>query len=413
MEHDIYRMVVCHLMTSYRHARKHKSNTPSCIRFSMELEDEIDELARTIIGQTYEMRRSVRFAVEQPVLREVIAADFRDRVPHHFVFDYVNPHLELELIDDCYSCRVGKGTSYGVDRLEHHIRSCSQNYTRPCWVLQLDISGYFMSIDRHRLLAKAEALMDRIGKKCDEDGRQLGLQPRHRLVAYLLRLIILYDPLERCEVHDRKHLLKLLPPSKTLACSPDGVGMPIGNLTSQMLSNLYLNEFCQWVKRVLRVKHFGDYVDDSYYVGCSAEWLLSLVPQVDNYLKGEGLHLNLAKTKLTNVWQGVSFLGIHLKPYRRYVKNRTLVRMRRQVEDMRRVTPWELEQPGTKHHLLSSANSFLGVLGKTASYHLRVQLFPNYPMFNIAYGNKAMKKFKIRDCPVAAACKTARERAQK
>ena len=80
------------------------------------------------------------------------------------MFSYLNPHLERELIDDCYSCREGRGTGYGIDRLEHHILSCSQNYTRETWCLQLDISGYFMSINRQRLLEMAMGLMERIGR---------------------------------------------------------------------------------------------------------------------------------------------------------------------------------------------------------------------------------------------------------
>ena len=390
-----YTDMMCYLLTAYREARRHKANTASCIRFSMNLEEELDELARTIMDQTYTMRRSIRFPVKTPVLREVIAADFRDRVPHHYVYDYVNPHLELELIDDCYSCRVGRGTGYGVDRLEHHIRSCSQNYTRPCWVLQLDLSGYFMSINRQKLLAMAEGLMERIGRKRDDHGQLLGEQPRHRYVAWLLRQIILYDPLSNCEVHDRQQLLPMLPRTKSLEYAPPGVGMPIGNLTSQMLSNLYLNGFCHWVKRVLRVKHFGDYVDDTYYISHDREWLLSLIPRIQQYLAKElDLRLNLNKTRLTECKKGVSFLGIHLKPYRRYVKSETLWRMRQQIAEMSRVSPRELQRQLVRQHLLACANSYLGVLCQVRSFRLRMELFPTYPFYRIAYATGGIETFR-------------------
>lgn len=396
-DEKLYIALTTQLLVAYRHARRHKGSSNSCISFSTDLENGLDELARTIVSRNYTIKRSVRFAVQSPVLREVIAANFRDRIPHHYIFDYVNPHLELELIDDCYSCRIGRGTSYGVKRLEHHIRSCSENYTRPCWVLQLDISGYFMSIDRQRLLKKADALMDRIGRKRDAQGCLLADTYRHQTVAYLLRIVILHDPLSNCEVRDRANLLQLLPPSKSLTHSAPGVGMPIGNLTSQMLSNLYLNEFCHYVKRQLHVRHFGEYVDDTYYVGNDPQWLLSLVPEVDRYLQSEGLHLNLKKTKLTNIYLGVSFLGIHLKPFRRYVKKETLKRIHQQVELLRHVPPSVLADKKVCHHLLSSANSFLGVLVKTSSYRMRCSLFPNYPMFAIANGAPGMKKFIMKN----------------
>lgn len=203
METDkVYVELMCDLRVALRKATRHKANTGSCIRCRMEVEEELDALARSVLDGTYTMRPSICFLVTTPVLREVIAADFRDRIIHHYIFDYMNPQLERELIEDCYSCREGKGTGYGVDRLEHHIRACSHNYTRKCWALQLDISGYFMSIDRRKLYAMALALMDRIARTRNKDGQLLGSLPKHRIVEGLLAKVILYDPLENCEVRD-------------------------------------------------------------------------------------------------------------------------------------------------------------------------------------------------------------------
>lgn len=390
----MYREVVADLRRAYLSAQKHKANTRSCIKCSMDLEDEIDELACAIINGNYAMRPSICFIVTNPVLREVIAAEFRDRLVHHYIFDYLNPWLERELIEDCYSCRDGKGTGYGVERLAHHIRSCSQNYTRECWVLQLDISGYFMAIDRRRLYLMAIQLMNRIGHRRNKEGQLLGSLPKHRLIEQLLATVILYDPMVNCNLHDPRNLRAQLPQSKSLSFSDPDCGLPIGNLTSQMFSNLYLNGFCQWVKRGVKVKHFGDYVDDSYYVSCNPDWLLGLIPQIDGYLRRElGLHLNMAKSKLTEVHQGVTFLGVHIKPYRRYVKRRTLQRIRHQVEEMTHISSQRLEHEDVRHRLISSANSMLGILNHTASYRLRKGLFPTYPMYLFADGTKGMTKF--------------------
>ena len=393
----VYEELVSDLRRAYKEARKQKANTGSCIRCSIEEEVEIDELARTIIGGSYVMRPSICFLVDSPVIREVIAADFRDRIVHHYLFRYLNAQLERELIEDCYSCREGKGTGYGVDRLEHHIRSCSQNYTREAWALQLDISGYFMSIDRWKLYVMAMELMARIGRKRDKKGRLLRDLPKHRLVEQLLAKVILYDPMQNCEIRDREGLFPMLPHSKSLRYAPEGIGLPIGNLTSQMFSNLYMNCFDQWVKRVLKVKHYGRYVDDSFYISTDREWLLSLVPQIDAYLRTNlGLHLNLAKTKLTEIHQGITFLGIHIKPYRRYLKTESLQRMRQRVWDMTAISKASLENENVRHLLLSKANSMLGMLNGTSSYNLRKELFPNYPMYTIAHGTQSMKKFELK-----------------
>lgn len=391
-----YEKLVSDLRRAYLKARQHKANTGSCIRCSMEIEEEIDELARTILDGSYAMRPSICFLVTSPVMREVIAADFRDRIVHHYIFDYLNKWLERELIEDCYSCRDGKGTGYGVDRLEHHIHSCSQNYTREAWCLQLDISGYFMSIDRWLLYTMALGLMNRIGNHYDEKGRKLKDLPKHRIVEKLLAKVILYDPLQNCEIRDPKGLYSLLPRSKSLRYAPEDVGLPIGNLTSQMFSNLYMNCFDQWVKRVLKVKHYGRYVDDSFYISTDKEWLLSLVPQIDTYLQTHlGIHLNLKKTKLTEVSKGVTFLGIHIKPHRRYVKHKTLARMRQQAKAMARVGQRALSQKKIQERLIAQANSMLGVLNQTRSYYLRKELFGSYPLYTFAHGTKGMRKMKI------------------
>ena len=393
----VYQELVCDLRIAMRQARQHKAGTGSCIRCSMEVEEELDNLASSILDGSYAMGPSICFLVTSPVLREIIAAEFRDRIVHHYIFNYLNQVLERELIEDCYSCREGKGTGYGVDRLEHHILSCSQNYTREAWALQLDISGYFMHIDRRRLYTMAMALMVRIGKKRDGEGRQLRDLPKHRIVEQLLAKIILYDPLENCEVRDWKGLYASIPHSKTLRFAPEGIGLPIGNLTSQMFSNLYMNVFDQWVKRVLKVKHYGRYVDDTYYVDTDKEWLLSLIPQIDHFLQTElGLHLNLHKTKLTEVKKGVTFLGIHLKPYRRYLKTGSLRRMRQRVHDMGAIPERALSQEAVRQRLMAQANSMLGILNHTRSFQLRKQLFPNYPMYRIAYGTRGMRKFRVR-----------------
>jgi len=362
----------------------------------MDIEEELDSLATTILNDSYVMRPSICFLVSSPVMREIIAADFRDRIVHHYLFDYLNPQLERELIEDCYSCRDGKGTGYGVDRLEHHIRSCSQNYTRECWVLQLDISAYFMSINRCRLYTMAMELMVRIGRQRDRKGRLLKDLPKHRIVERLLAKVILYDPLENCEIRDLQNLYPLLPRSKSLRFAPQGIGLPIGNLTSQMFSNLYMNGFDQWVKRTLKVRHYGRYVDDSYYVSTDKKWLETLVDRIDGYLQEHlRIRLNRSKTKLTEVRKGVTFLGVHLKPYRRYVKNKTLKRIRRQAREMESISQLQLSNEHVRMRLLCQANSMLGMLNHTRSFLIRKSLFGHYPLYTFACGCRGMRKFEM------------------
>ena len=391
-----YLLLVRYLQRAYRDARRNKAGTNNCIRFGMNREDEICDLAQSILEHRYVMRPSICFLVTDPVMREVIAADFRDRLVHHLIFNFLNPHLEKLLIYDCYSCRKGKGTGFGIDRLEHHIRSCSRNYTQPCYALQIDISSYFMSIDRWKLYGMVQELMVRIGAQRDRKGRFLRNLKIFGWVEYLVKMVVLYDPMVNCEYRDPLRLFLQLPPSKSLRNSPEGVGLPIGNLTSQLFSNLYLNGFDQYMKRRLKVRHYGRYVDNAFCIGNDPEWLLSIVPKADGYLREHlGLHLNLKKTKLTDVCYGVSFLGIHLKPYRRYVKTKTLKRMQTEVIRMNRTPEYKLRDHRVREELLSKANSLLGILNQTRSYRIKRLLFANSIMYKFAYGDKYMQKFVL------------------
>lgn len=124
---DAYKALLTDLLFAYYSASRAKRQKATTVRFHMQLMEGLDELVTQILNRTYRPKASICFTVVEPVTREVIAADFRDRVVHHYIYNYLTPHVEKLLIYDCYSCRLGKGTSFGIDRLEHHIRSVSEN----------------------------------------------------------------------------------------------------------------------------------------------------------------------------------------------------------------------------------------------------------------------------------------------
>ena len=143
--------------------------------------------------------------------------------------------------------------------------------------------------------------------------------------------------------------------------------MPIGNLTSQLFSNVYLNEFDQFMKRELKCKHYGRYVDDSYVVSRDKNWLLSLVPKIRKFLKSElGLDLHMGKLQIASSKIGVEFLGAFVIPYRKYVSNKTLRRTRYNLQRL------NMED---REAVFRSINSFLGTLVHNKSFNIRRDLF--------------------------------------
>ena len=139
---------------AYFECRKKKRNTCNALAFESDYERRCVELWREINAGTYRPSRSIAFIINKPVKREIFAADFRDRVVHHLIAHRLVPLLEEKFIDDSYSTRKGKGTLYGIERVEEHIRLCSENYTRDCYILKIDIRSFFMKISKRRLYVR-------------------------------------------------------------------------------------------------------------------------------------------------------------------------------------------------------------------------------------------------------------------
>ena len=311
------------LFLSYYSARSNKRNTCSQIRFERDLSRNLIELWEDIASFRYQVGRSMCFIINRPVKREVFAASFRDRIVHHLLYRYLMPIFEPTFIYDSYSCRVGKGTLFGINRLEHHIRSVSRNYSQPCYVLKLDVLGYFMSMDRTILYKMVMDTLQRKGRTEDV------LFP---YVANLLPKVIFNDPTRNCYVKGSRSDWEGLPPSKSLFHAAPGCGLPIGNLTSQLLSNIYLNGLDQFVKRDLHCCHYGRYVDDFYLVDSSPEFLLSCINPIRDFLAST-LHLTLHPRKLYLQEQskGVPFLGCVLRSGRRSLSRRASCLMRERL----------------------------------------------------------------------------------
>ena len=303
------------LTASYYCARKNKRNTRNQLLFEMNLSQNLIALYHDILQRRYRVGRSMAFIISKPVKREVFAATFRDRIVHHLLYRYLVPVFEPLFIHDSYACRKEKGTLFGIQRLEHHIRSVSGNYTRPCYVLKMDLSGYFMSIDRQRLFDIIVRTL-RVKGCCEDE--------RYEVMEYLLRKVTFNEPTLNCRKKSADSLWTGLPRSKSLFHSPKGCGLPIGNLTSQLFSNIYLNEFDQYVKRTLRCRHYGRYVDDFYVVDSSREHLLSLVSPMRDFLwQRLSLTLHPRKMYLQEQRKGAHFLGSFVRSRRRSPSHRT------------------------------------------------------------------------------------------
>ena len=318
------------LHRAYYAARRKKRGKDYQREFESRLETNLRELCDDLYRRRYRARPSTCFIITDPKRREVFAADFRDRIVHHLYFNYVHEMLERTFIADSYSCIRKRGTSYGIRRLERHIRQASLNYTEDCYVLKMDVKGYFMHIDRRRLLEITLKRLDRMSvhRIMKRHPQTWGDMLDMDFVRYLTREIIMLNPMENCAIHGSPRDWDDLPHDKSLFHAPTGCGLPIGNLTSQLFSNVYLGEFDDFMKRTLKCRHYGRYVDDFYVVSPDNAWLRSLAMPVKCFLEKEmGLDIQSGKTVICPTRMGVEYLGAYLKPWRTYVSRTTLNRM--------------------------------------------------------------------------------------
>jgi len=388
-----YSQLTEELFSAYFDCRKNKRNTQNALRFEKHLEKNVFELIDEIYQGKYQLGRSIAFIVNKPVKREIFAADFRDRVVHHWLINKLNPLFEKIFIPDSYACRVGRGTHYGVQRADTFIKSCSENYSKDCYILKLDVQGFFMHINRNLLYNMLELFIHKNYEHTDKS-----------LVLEITRKIIFNNPTQNCIIKGNKKDWEGLPKNKSLFHSPPDCGLPIGNLTSQVFANFYMHQFDAFVTKELGIKYYGRYVDDFVIVHSDKDYLKSLIPQLSDFLLSVlQLTLHPKKIYLQHYSKGVKFLGTVIKPNRIYIANRTKGNFFNAIEKQNKVVRNHKPTKEEKAAFLSSMNSYLGIMKHYKSYKLRKKMIfkrlSGY-WFNHVYLSGGIAKFVLKVRPV-------------
>ena len=376
------------VIEAYYDCRRRKRTTVNAIEFELDYEHECIELWHELNEHRYVPRRSIAFIVNHPVKREIFAADFRDRVVHHLIARRIYGLLEQQFLVDSYSTQKGKGTLFGIQRVEQHIRECSENYTKDCYVMKLDISGYFMSISKQRLY---ECVRDFLNERYP-DKAQLPM------LLYMLRITIFNRPEKNCIRKVPRSRWKGLPRNKSLFGTNGERGLPIGNLTSQMLALLYLDPLDHLVVSIWLILHYGRYVDDMVLVHPSAVYLLQIRDRIIRWLAERGLTLHPKKMYLQHYSKGVMFVGGMIKPGRKYISHRTIGRMFAVIHHYNQLLagPSQVSQSDIEA-LTASMNSYLGMMRHYESERLfhRVLCRISADWYRYTYISKRGRRVKL------------------
>jgi len=371
IKNDDNKKLLLDLFKAYFDTRKNKGSTANALAFAENYEEKLFKLHEEIISRKYTIGKSICFIVDKPVKREIFAADFRDRIVHHLIFNYINPIFNKHFIKDSYSCRIDKGTSYGIKRTNHFIRSCSENYQKDCWILKLDIQGYFMSINKNILYKKIESKLNFI-KNPDFD---------ISLVLYLIHTVVFHDPTKNCHIKGKSSDWFGLPKSKSLFFSKKEKGFPIGNLTSQLFGNIYLDEVDHFVHEKIGIKHYGRYVDDMLFVHCDKVFLKSTISEVREYLQDKlNLCLHPKKIYLQHFSNGVCFLGTFIKPWRIYIGDKTKQNFyaKAKIWNGSIENNHGFKDEKEKYQFIAFSNSYLGIMGHYNTCKLRQKMISNF-----------------------------------
>ena len=263
------------------------------MEFSLHLSQNIFTLHEELKHQTYRHDGYEAFSISDPKPRSIHKASVRDRLLHHALYRALYPYFDRKFIHDSYSCRQGKGTHRALNRYRDFVRTVSRGNTRACWILKCDVRKFFASIDHATLIE--------IVKKHISDPDTVWLI--------------------QCVVH-------------SFESTALGKGLPLGNLTSQLLVNVYMNEFDQYIKHRLKQKYYLRYADDFMVISHDKEVLIEVLPKVYNFLE-EKLKLTLHPDKIffKTVSSGVDFLGwVHFY-HHRVLRTNTKKRMRRKLRE--------------------------------------------------------------------------------
>ncbi|HEY4528382.1 MAG TPA: reverse transcriptase/maturase family protein [Candidatus Paceibacterota bacterium] len=298
------------LFIAWEEFLKGKRKRKDVAEFGENLSENIYNLHLELLNKSYRHGGYHAFNISDPKPRNIHKASVRDRLLHHAIYRVLYPYFDKKFILDSYSCRLNKGTHKALERFNNFSRKASRNNTKQCWVLKCDVKKFFASIDHEVLLYILEKYID------DKD------------TLWLLEQII----------------------------SSFSPGLPLGNLTSQLLVNIYMNEFDQFIKHKLKVKYYIRYADDFVILSQDKSYLSTIYQYIEAYLR-ENLKLSLHEDKIfiKTLSSGIDFLGWVHFPNHRVLRTVTKRRMFRNLSE-------------------KSLPSYLGMLRWGNTYKLKLKL---------------------------------------
>lgn len=316
--HDI--ISIENLLEAWKEFIKGKQKRKDVQEFGLDLMRNVIALHWDLAAMTYEHLEYEFFRIYDPKLRDIHKASVRDRLLHHALHRKLYLFFNRTFISDSFSCRFNKGTHKAVNRFRSFAYKVSCNHTKTIWILKCDIRKFFASIDQ----------------------------------TILTDILSLY-------ISDKDILGLMSKIVSSFSSTAKGTGLPLGNLTSQLLVNIYMNEFDQFVKHKIKAKYYIRYADDFVIMSRDREWLVGILSLIGEFLS-ERLKLRLHPNKISirTIASGVDYLGWVNFPDHRVLRTVTKRRMFRNIKNKRGDFP--------------TVQSYLGMISHGNSHELEDQI---------------------------------------
>ena len=265
------------LLVAWQEFIRGKRSRKDVQEFESDLMHNIISIHDDLAQKKYAHGEYEAFNISDPKPRNIHKAKVRDRLLHHAIYRNLYPYFDERFSSSSYSCRLGKGTHRAINQFRKYSFEASNNHTKTLWILKCDVRKFFASIDQNILM---EILRKHIK---DSD------------IIWLLERIIV-----------------------SFYSTCPGKGLPLGNLTSQLLVNIYMNEFDQFIKHKIKAKYYIRYADDFVIMSTDKAWLKKLLSEIHDFLLSDlKLTLHPDKVFIKTIASGVDFLGwVHFPDHR-------------------------------------------------------------------------------------------------
>ncbi|MEK7674067.1 MAG: reverse transcriptase domain-containing protein [Patescibacteria group bacterium] len=301
--------------------------------FEFNLEDNIFNLYYELKNKTYKHSDYTSFFIKDPKLRHIHKATVKDRILHHAIFRILYLIFDKQFIYDSYSCRLKKGTHKAVNRLKRFLQRLIKNNIKTTFILKCDIKKFFDSVNQNILLG----LINKNIKNTD-----------------IIQLV--------------KEIIKSFETEKEK-------GIPLGNITSQLFANIYLNELDKFIKHKLKIKYYIRYCDDFIILDTDKNYLIGIISVINDFLKDNlNLYIHSQKVFIRKYIQGIDFLGYVVLPHYRVLRTKTKKRMLKKTKNQYKKLSDKLI---SEKQFNQSLQSYLGILKHCSGYKVKQKMIKN------------------------------------